>query len=227
MKGFGRAMATRRIPWWFGENRQASARRRTPRATIPAAGVVAAYLVVGGMSAALAMALGYDQVDRDGWLGIRGTASLVLSLGFGICLGAITIAATRAIVRRAEWARALHVALRPAVHGAGDGVLLALAAASATGEELLFRGLLVPMVGVIGSSLVFGGLHQIRGRGRWGWMAWATLMGLIFAIVFKATGSLAGPLVAHAAINHANLRFLRDNDPAPPPARPLGGLLKR
>jgi uncharacterized protein len=92
---------------------------------------------------------------------------------------------------------------------------------------LLFRGLLVPMVGVVTSSLVFGGLHQIRGRGRWGWMAWATLMGLIFAGVFKATGSLAGPLVAHAAINHANLRFLRDNDPAPPPARPLGGLLKR
>lgn len=221
-------MAARRVPWWFGEDGQASARRRTaPSPRIRAIGVLGAYAAVGALSAAIAVALGHDPIAGNGWLGTRGPASLLLSLGLGVCLGAITIAATRAIVRRAEWARALHAALRPAVHGAGDGVLLALAVASATGEELLFRGLLVPTVGVLASSLVFGGLHQIRGRGRWGWMAWATLMGALFALVFTATGSLAGPLVAHAAINLANLRFLRDNDPDPPPARPLGGLLKR
>jgi membrane protease YdiL (CAAX protease family) len=149
-----------------------------------------------------------------------------MSLGLGLCLGAVTIATTRALVRRAEWARALHAALRPAVYGAGDGMLLLLAIASATGEELLFRGLLVPTVGILASSFVFGMLHQIHGRGRWGWMAWATLMGLLFAVVFRATGSLAGPLIAHAAINHANLRFLRDNDPDARP-RSLGGLLNR
>lgn len=189
-------------------------------------GVLGAYAVVGGLSAGVAMALGHNPFAQEGWRGIRGLASLLISLGLGLCLGAITIAATRAIVRRAEWARALHVALRPAVFGSGDGVLFALAAASATGEELLFRGLLVPTIGVLASSLVFGLLHQIRGRGRWGWMLWATLMGVLFAIVFVATGSLAGPLVAHAAINHANLRFLRDNDPEPHP-RSLGGLLRR
>jgi membrane protease YdiL (CAAX protease family) len=218
-------MAVMRIPWWFGADGHTSVRPRATGAT-RSLRVLGSYLAAGAISAGIAAALGYDPVACSGWLGTSGTASLLLSLGLGLCLGAITIAATRAIVRRADWARALHAALRPAVHGAGDAMLLALAIASATGEELLFRGLLVPILGVLASSLVFGMLHQIRGRGRWAWMAWATLMGLLFAAIFTATGSLAGPLVAHAAINHANLRFLRDNDPEPHP-RSLGGLLKR
>ena len=57
-------------------------------------------------------------------------------------------------------------------------------------------------------------------------MAWATVMGLLFGILFAATGSLVGPIVAHAIINAANLRFLRDNDPEAVP-KPLGGLLRR
>jgi len=89
----------------------------------------------------------------------------------------------------------------------------------------LFRGFLAPLIGVVASSVVFGALHQVRGPARWGWMAWATVMGLVFASVFAATGSLAGPLVAHAAINHANLRFLRDSRRQAP--RRLGGLLRR
>ena len=151
---------------------------------------------------------------------------MLLSLGLGVCLGAMTIAASRIMVRRVAWARALHAALRPAVHGAGDVGLLAVAVASAAGEELLFRGLLQPLLGIVVSSVVFGALHQIRGPARWGWMVWATVMGLLFGCVFAATGSLAGPIVAHAMINGANLSFLRDNDPSPR-RRALGGLLRR
>jgi membrane protease YdiL (CAAX protease family) len=112
------------------------------------------------------------------------------------------------------------------VNGAGDGALLAVALAGAAGEELFFRGLLVPLVGVVASSIAFASLHQIRGPARWGWMLWAGIMGLLFGTIFAATGNLAGPLLAHAVINHHNLRFLRDHNPAAP-ARPLGGLLRR
>jgi hypothetical protein len=188
--------------------------------------VLAAYVAVGVVAAALSLALDRDPLSCDGWLGTRGSAALLLSLGVGVCVAAVTIAATRVMVRRAAWARALHAALRPTVHRAGDGWLLAIAVASAAGEELLFRGLMVPIFGVLVSALVFGGLHQIRGPARWGWMAWATLMGVVFGALFAATGSLAGPIAAHVAINAANLRFLRDNDPAPRP-RALGGLLRR
>jgi hypothetical protein len=190
----------------------------------PAAVVVACYSAAGATAWAVATALGADPLTCDGWLGVRGPGAWLTSLGLGLPLGAATIAITRIAVRRAAWAHALHVALRPAVHGAGNVTLFAVATASATGEELFFRGLLVPLVGVVVASLLFGALHQIRGPARWGWMVWATVMGLLFAGIFVATGSLAGPVVAHAAINHANLRFLRDNDPAPR-RRVLGGLL--
>ncbi len=188
--------------------------------------VVAAYAVVGGGAAALSLALGRDPLACDSWLGTSGAAATLLGLGSGVSIGAATVAATRVLVHRAAWARELHAALRPAVHRAGDGWLLTVAVASAAAEELLFRGLLVPVVGVVVSSVLFGALHQVRGRARWGWMAWATAMGLLLGAVFAATGSLAGPIVAHAMVNAANLRFLRDTDPAPRP-RALGGLLRR
>ena len=199
----------------------------TLEASRPAVAVAGAYAAVGALAAGMSVLLGRDPIACEGWLGTHGWAAVLLSLGLGMGLGATTIAATPAMVRRWRWARALHVALRPAAHGAGDGSLLLVAVASATGEELLFRGLLVPLVGVVASSIAFGLMHQISGRARWGWMAWATIMGFLFGGVFAMTGSLVGPLIAHAAINHSNLKFLRDNDPAPPRRRPLGGLLRR
>jgi membrane protease YdiL (CAAX protease family) len=187
---------------------------------------LAAYGAMAAIATGVSIMLGRNPLECEGWLGAHGAAAWLLSLGSGVALGAVTIAATRLLVRRATWAHALHVALRPAVHGVSDGALFALAAASGAGEELLFRGVLVPLMGIAFSSLTFGLLHQVRGQARWAWMAWATVMGALFAAVFSMTGSLAGALVAHAAINHANLRFLRDNDLAPR-ERHLGGLLKR
>jgi membrane protease YdiL (CAAX protease family) len=184
--------------------------------------------VLGAGAAALSVALGQGPVSMPGWLGIGGPAAAALvSAGGGVCVGAVTVATTRVLVRRASWARALHEALRPAVNGAADGWLFALAAASAVAEELLFRGLLVPMLGVVLPSILFGLLHQVRGPARWGWMAWATLMGLLFAVLYAATGSLVGPIVAHLMINGANLRFLRDSEPGALRRKKLGGLLRR
>jgi hypothetical protein len=128
------------------------------------------YSLAGGVAIAASVALDRNPFACDGWLGARGVAGLLLSLGLGVLVGAMTLLSTRVLVRRFRWARALHHALRPAVHGAGDAGLWLVAVASATGEELLFRGLLVPLLGVVVSSIVFGALHQIRGRARWGWM---------------------------------------------------------
>jgi membrane protease YdiL (CAAX protease family) len=187
--------------------------------------ILVAYLIAALAALLVALAVGRSPFVCDGWLGVRGAPAVLLSLGLGVMIAASTTFATRALVRRFRWARALHRGLSPSVQGAGDSALAAVAIASAVGEELLFRGLLVPAVGVVASSVVFGALHQIRGQARWAWMTWAAVMGLLFGAVFAATGSLAGPLVAHVAINHSNLRFLRD---APGSVRRgLGGLLRR
>ena len=167
----------------------------------------------------------------DTWLPLPeafgGIASHALSAIGGIVLAVLTIRATRHFVRRFGWARALHSDLRPAIRGKGNGTLLILGIASALGEELFFRGLLMTTFGLVASSLAFGLLHQMRGRVRWVWAAWATVMGLLFGALFVATGSLVGALIAHAAINVTNLRFLRDTDLDVPKRRHLGGLLGR
>ena len=187
--------------------------------------LVVAYAGAGALGVAGALGSGHNPLSCTGWLGTRGAAACLLSLGLGVLAGAATIAATHAMVGRWRWARDLCVALRPSAQYSSDRALLAVALAGASGEELLFRGWLVPALGIVASSVVFGALHQVRGPARWGWMAWATVMGLVFAAVFTATGRLAGPLVAHAAINHANLKFLRDSRPVV--RRPLGGILRR
>jgi membrane protease YdiL (CAAX protease family) len=98
-----------------------------------------------------------------------------------------------------------------------------LAALSAIGEELLFRGLLEPWLGLVPQALLFGIVHQIPGRSRWVWVTWATVIGLALGAMFELTGSLAGPLAAHALINGCNLLYLKRHDPEP--QHRLGGLL--
>jgi uncharacterized protein len=186
--------------------------------------------VYGGaalLSTVVIAARGENPLERAAWLPVGPLVGHVTSGCLGLVLAAFTAAATRQFVRRWEWARALHADLRPAVRGTSDVGIVLVAAASAAGEELFFRALLVPVIGVLVSSIAFGMMHQVRGRGRWAWASWAFVMGVLFAGLFLATGSLIGPLLAHAVINVANLRFLRDNPPDRPRSRRLGGLLGR
>jgi len=201
--------------------------RRGRAALVVALGAYGGVTVFSGL---VAWALGLHPFETTAWISgaeSMRVASAIMSVGFGAVVGAGTLAATRVLMRRAAWARALHADLRPVVQGADDATIAVIALASGIGEEILFRGLLVPAVGVIASSLLFGVVHQVRGRARWGWMAWAALTGLLFALIFRLTGSLLGPIVAHVAINAVNLRRLRDAAPQPPPQRRLGGLLGR
>jgi len=189
-------------------------------------GPVIVYGALSLVAVGAALARGQSPIGVDAWLPIDGLLGHLASIAGGIVLAVVTIKATRQFVRRWGWARALHADLRPAVRHAGEGTILVLGVASALSEELFFRGLLATTFGVIASSLAFGLLHQMRGRVRWVWAGWATVMGFLFGGLFLATGSLIGPLLAHAAINIANLRFIRDTDVEPPKARKrLGGLL--
>jgi membrane protease YdiL (CAAX protease family) len=176
-------------------------------------GALSGYAVAGALAAGVAVALGQDPIRTSSWVGLDGLASVGWSLVLGGLLAGATVLASRALSRRTAWARALHEALRPSVRDAGGVTIACMAISSGVGEELLFRGLLVPLVGVVASSVGFGLLHQMRGPSRWVWAAWAGAMGLLFALVFVVTGSLVGAVLAHVAINGANLLYIRDVDP--------------
>ena len=94
-------------------------------------------------------------------------------------------------------------------------------------EEIFFRGILQPLVGVWLAALAFGLVHAGRGRTRLYYAAWAALTGASFGGIFWLTGSIAGPIVAHVVINAANALYLRDLGSPPRRRRALGGLLSR
>ena len=177
--------------------------------------LVGGYALLSVMAFALALALreGPPWVHPEPWftwpppLGLL--ASGLLGLGFSTTL----IGLTRYTVARFTWARTLHLELRPVARELTAGQILVVAGLSSLGEELLFRGLLTPTLGVVISALLFGLAHQMKGPARWVWVSWATAVGLGLGAIFAATGSLVGPLLCHALVNAANLVFLRDHDP--------------
>jgi len=164
-------------------------------------------------------------VYEDPWLVLPGFVSHAYSLAIGLGFGALVAFSTRVFVVRFAWARNLHQELRPVARNLSASGIAAVAAFSALGEELWFRGLLQPWLGIWLQALIFGVIHsQIRGPARWAWVLWATIMGLAFGALFALTGSLAGPIAAHALINWLNLGYLKSFDPEPR-RRSLGGLL--
>ncbi|MEO6420802.1 MAG: CPBP family intramembrane glutamic endopeptidase, partial [Polyangiaceae bacterium] len=188
--------------------------------------VLFAYFVLGALGVSGSLLAGNDPLTTTAWLGTTGMTGAALSLAIGVLLAAASIFGTRVLVRRFRWARALHAELRPVARGAGEAELFVTALGGGIAEELFFRGMLVPLAGVAIAAVAFGLLHQVRGEARWGWALSAAGIGGALGLLFVATGSLVGCIVAHVAINAANLRFLRDEDLSPKPRR-LGGLLQR
>jgi membrane protease YdiL (CAAX protease family) len=131
------------------------------------------------------------------------------SVGLGLALAAVVVGFTRVAVRHFAWARTLADGLRPAVWSLSTPNIVAVALASSIAEELLFRAVLVPWLGVVVAAVAFGLAHQMRGPARWPWVAFSFAVGLALGALYAATGSLLGPIAAHAAINAANLAWLR------------------
>ncbi len=160
------------------------------------------------------------------WLSLGTPAADLYSAALGAVLGGLLVYGSRQAVERWSWGQRLHSELRPFARGISSGGVLVLALLSALGEELLFRGILQPRVGLLPQALIFGLLHQIPGRSRWVWAGWAAAFGGLAGLVFQLTGSLVGPVVAHGLVNALNLQYLKRHDPESK-GRRLGGLLSQ
>ncbi len=149
--------------------------------------------------------------------GLRFSESALLAHATGVLLALlvtwVTVLATRWLVAKTRWARALHFNLRGALLGTPAPQLLGLALSSAIAEELFFRAALLPWLGLFASALIFGLLHVAPGELSVGWMLWASVMGVVFGLLYLASGSLLAPILAHAAINYENMQYLCHHDP--------------
>jgi CAAX protease family protein len=153
-----------------------------------------------------------------GWGSLRGQPNIwhlpgrepaiVTGILSGLAAGLLIVFASRMALYRFEWARALHRELRHLLFPLSDVEIVVLAGASSVGEEMFFRGALLPSIGVFGSSAIFALLH-IGPKARFlPWTASSFAVGLLFGAMFLWTGDLTGPIIAHFTVNFLNLRHL-------------------
>ncbi len=83
-----------------------------------------------------------------------------------------------------------------------------LAAMSAVGEELLFRGALWEHLGLIGTTFLFGLVHVIPRKDLWGYPLFALVAGLLLGVLRESSGSVFPPILAHFTVNALNLAWL-------------------
>jgi len=92
-------------------------------------------------------------------------------------------------------------------------VVLLAAAASAIGEECLFRGALQTTVGLIPAALIFALCHILPDRRAWPWTLFALAAGFGLGALYEWRGGLAAPIMAHFVVNGINLRVLSRRAP--------------
>jgi len=177
--------------------------------------LVAGYVLLAAIGAGLSFGVFKRSpfVHPSPWMSMPPFVATSISASIGVVLAFGIVIATRRVVGRYEWARHLHAELRPFARSLSVRQILVVAGLSSLGEELLFRGFLVPIAGVVGAAALFGLAHQLKGPSRWVWMAWSGAGGLAFGATFALTGSLVGAVIAHGLANASNLFFLRDYDP--------------
>lgn len=153
------------------------------------------------------------------WGGLRGQPNiwqppghgepLVLAgIAMGILLGLAIVFVSRLALYRFDWARALHRDFRGLLNPMSDLEIVVLAGASSVGEEMFFRGALLPAIGLVGSSLAFALLHIGPKARHLPWTVSSLGAGLMFGAIFIWTGDLTGPVLAHFLVNFLNLRHV-------------------
>ena len=180
-------------------------------------GVVAGFYATLSVAAVLWHAV--DQDSLDVWH-TAPTPPQARALGAltGLALGAATVVAFRRLYPHMAWLQTLHREVRALLGAPSRAEVLVLAACSAIGEELFFRGAMMDAWGVLPATVIFALLHVPPRRSLWPWTASAFVMGLCFALLALWSGSLAGPVLAHFVVNWRNLGYIASTAPPAAPS---------
>jgi len=145
------------------------------------------------------------------WAAARGlplAASLTPSAGHlavGVVAGAALWGTIPLLLRSASMRRVWTDVLLPFSRTLGTRDIAVIALLSGFTEELFFRGVLLPEMGLVLSSLCFGALHALCAV----YFVWATVIGAGLGALAFADGSLVTPIAAHATYNLGALLLLR------------------
>ena len=154
------------------------------------------------------------------WAALRGlplATRLVPSAGLvaaGVLAGAALWGTIPLLLRSASMRQVWTDVLLPFSRSLDTRDVVAIALLSGLTEELFFRGVLLPEIGLVASSLCFGALHALCRV----YFAWATLVGAAFGALALTSGSLIPAIAAHATYNFGALLILRRTHVAAVPA---------
>jgi membrane protease YdiL (CAAX protease family) len=168
--------------------------------------VIGLYTAMGIVAFVIAAGRGDPDLYRLG--GSPALWQLAAGPVLGALLGLGVVGLSRIATKHFQWARDLHASFRDLLGPLANREIMILALASSVGEELLFRGALMPWFGLWVQAIVFALLHVGPGKRFWPWTASAFALGVAFGALAKWTGNLGGPIAAHFAINFLNLKFI-------------------
>jgi membrane protease YdiL (CAAX protease family) len=126
----------------------------------------------------------------------------------GLLFGLAMVFLSRLATHSMEWARVLHQEFHAVVHELSSKEIFILATASSIGEELFFRGAMLPAIGLWWSSALFAAMHV---RAQWRFLPWTIMsfiMGIAMGLLHMKLGNLGAPIVAHFTINFLNLSYI-------------------
>ncbi len=166
-------------------------------------------LAVGFYGLVLLFAVGYALFSKHPMSVLLGeNAPTVLHILAAVGLGLVIVGLTRVAMRMwssvDEASRILASIIGPLTWKQA----IILAAVSAIGEEVLFRGALFATLGFIGSSLLFGLVHVVPRRALWMYPVFAAGAGFVLGLLRDGTGSIIPPIITHFVVNAINLHFL-------------------
>lgn len=121
--------------------------------------------------------------------------------------GLAVVALTRLLGRWAPMRR-LEQELSSLLGRPGSVAIAVLAVTSAVGEEVLFRGALQPLLGLVLTAIVFGLVHGGPTPRFRAWALFALLAGLLLGWLEEFTGNLLAPILCHLTVNYFNLHHI-------------------
>jgi uncharacterized protein len=174
----------------------ADRRRHLLRVVMPLA-----YLAVAGLGLLIAWLGGVETIWQQGAAPWHWAHALLV----GAAAGGLVAGWSAFASRRWSWSSRMSRAFGELLGPIDLLTATLVALSSGIAEELLFRGALQPLIGLVPASLLFGVLHVAPGRAFRPWTVFALLMGFGLGGLALWTGQLIAPIACHVTVNWLNL----------------------
>jgi membrane protease YdiL (CAAX protease family) len=141
-------------------------------------------------------------------------ADTIGSLVTGTLAGLLVVWLSGVAMRRSRWGRTLRDNFARVLGPLRLRDAWALAFLSALGEEMFFRGLLQPRLGLPITSVLFGLVHFVPRREMLPWTLFSIAAGFLLGGLYAFAGTLVAPIACHLVVNGINLARIARSAPA-------------